>query len=148
MYLDAYNTYSSAQALNASARSTNVIDHQATRNLGNGEPMALVVLVTTAADHTTGDETYTAKLQADGDEAFGSAADITPEYTIPRTAIAGQRYVIPLPPGVTVERYTSVYYTLGGTTPTLSVTSWLAPMSMVGTSGENTFVATRYTIAR
>lgn len=130
MFLDAYNRYSNAQALTATANSTNVIDHGSDRNIGIGNPMALFVQVGVAADQTDGDETYTVKLVTDDNEALSSATDVTPAYTIPRGTAAGTTYVIPIPPNTVIERYTAVTYTLGGTTPTITVSSFLLPLNM------------------
>ena len=58
MILDSLLKFSDAQALTATADSTNVIDLSNDRDIGIGEPMALVVTVGVAADFTTGDETY------------------------------------------------------------------------------------------
>jgi hypothetical protein len=131
MRVDAHNLYSDAQALTASAASTNIIDHGSRRDIGDGEPMALVVALDVASDGTTGNETYTAKLQTDSDSGFGTVTDVTPEYTIPKSSAAGAYYIIPLPPGVAVKRYTRAYYTLGGTTPTVTLTAFLSALNMV-----------------
>lgn len=146
MFLDAYNSYSVAQALTASAASTNVINHGADRNIGIGEPMAVLITVDVAADHTTGNETYTAKLQTDSDEAFGTVADVTPEYTIPRTAVAGDKFIVVVPPNTDTKQFTRMYYTLGGTTPLLTVTSRLVPMKFLPT-GTNVYYADAITIS-
>lgn len=133
--MDAHNLYSDAQALTGTANSTNVIDHGAVRNIGDGEPMCLVICVDVALDNTTGNETYTAKLVTDDNAALSSATDVTPAYTLPAGSAAGTNFIIPIPPGVQVERYTGVTYTLGGTTPTGTVTAFLQPLNMVNRLG-------------
>lgn len=131
MILDAQNQFSNAQALTASAAPTNVIDLGIARNLFDGEPMAVVVIVDVAAATNDGDETYQFDLQTDGDEAFGSATTIL-SHAIGRASLtAASKHVIPVPVGVELERYFRLYYTLGGTTPTITVTSFLMPLSMV-----------------
>lgn len=147
MFIDAFNTFSDAQALTASAASTNVIDLGADRNIGIGEPMAVLITVDVAADGTTGDETYTAKLQTDSAEGFGTASDVTVAISIPRTtSVAGTKFVIPVPPNTDTKRYLRVYYTLGGTTPTLTVTAVLVPMKFLPT-GENVYYPDAITIS-
>jgi hypothetical protein len=129
--IDKYNHYSDAQALTATAASTDYVDHGADRNLGIGEPLAVVVHVDVALDGTTGDETYSAVLQTDDNTSFSSATTVVALPTMTRGDAAGTRYVAVLPPNTTVERYTRVSYTLGGTTPTGTVTAYLTPLSMI-----------------
>ena len=125
--VDAQDQFDSAHALSASAASSNYIDKKHSAYFGAGADLVAEVLVTTAADHTTGDETYTVKLQHDSDPAFGTVADLTDVVTIPRTAVAGDRFYVDVPPNVNVSEYIRLYYTLGGTTPTISVTAYLKP---------------------
>jgi hypothetical protein len=134
MYLDAQNLYSDAQVLGASAASDNVINHGVARQLSIGEPMAVLIVVDTDGDldDSDNDETYTAKLQTDSDEAFGSPTDITPAYSLPRGSVAGTRFVIPLVPGVAVEQFTRLYFTTGGTSPSGTVTAALVPANFIG----------------
>lgn len=134
MFIDNQTVLSDAQALTASAASTNILDLKAAGYLGAGEPLAVVIWVDVAADGTTGDETYVAKLQSDDGEAFGSATDLPNKtVTIPRTtAVAGSVYVIDLDPADITEQYLRVYYTLAGTTPTLTVTAAVMPRSFIG----------------
>lgn len=127
MIMDAENLYSDAQALTATAVSTNVIDHGADRNLGIGTPLALVIILDVAADAADADETYTAQLQTDTVEGFGSPTSIAEAITITRGDAAGTRYVRIIPPDTTLERFTRVNYTLGGTTPSVTVTTFLIP---------------------
>lgn len=133
MILDSQLLFSDAQALTATAVSTNVIDLGADRDIGVGEPMAVVVSVDVAADFTTADETYQIDVQ--------TGSTVTPTTVIARripvvtatpatnVLATGKKIVIPLPHDN--ERYLRLNYTLGGTTPTLTVTSWLSPLSMV-----------------
>lgn len=132
-YRDRENTYSLAQALTASAASSDKINHGSDRNLGIGEPMCVVVTCDVAADHATNDEAYAVKLQTDSDEAFGGAVDVGEAITISHDAVAGDRWTIPLPPDGTLKQYTRLYYTLGGTTPTITLTAALVPMSQIDT---------------
>lgn len=135
MILDGQNLYSDAQALTATAASTNIIDHGADRNLGIGEPMAVVITVGVAADGTTGDETYSAQVQTDDNASFSSATSVAGAVTIARGTAAGTKFVVAIPPDTTIERYTRVYYTLGGTTPTVTVDAFMQPMSAIQNDG-------------
>ncbi len=130
MILDALNTYSDAQAFTATAASTNIIDHGADRNLGIGTPLCVVILIDVAADGTTGDETYSAQFQTDDNAAFSSPTSVGGAITITRTtAVAGTRYVLPLPPDLTMERFSRINFTLGGTTPLVTLTAFMIPQS-------------------
>lgn len=132
MYTDAQNLFSDAQALTATAVSTNVIDLGVDRDIGDGVPMGVLITVDVAADGTTTDETYQFDIQT------GSTA--TPTTVIARRILtyteltAGSKWCIPLPKDN--QRYLRLNYTLGGTTPTITVTALLMPLSMI--DGKNT----------
>lgn len=130
MYLDAQLLYSDAQALVATAVSTNIVDHGADRNLGIGEPLAIVVIVDVALDRTTGDETYAVTLQTDDNAAFSSATTVTGPVSL-LTYAAGTKFIIPVPPDTLMERFSRLNYTLGGITPTGTVTAFMIPLSMI-----------------
>jgi len=133
MLIDAQEQFSNAQALTATVASTNVVDLGVDGDVGFGigEPMDIVIQLDVAADDTTGNETYTAALQTDDDSAFGSAVQIGGTVTIAAGDVAGTRYFIPIPAAKEMDRYVRVYYTLGGTTPTVTVTSYLMPRRFV-----------------
>jgi len=129
MILDSLLKFSDAQALTATADSTNVIDLSVDRDIGIGEPMALVVTVGVAADFTTGDETYQFQLETD-DNAGMTSSTIIGDVTVAAADLTvGDKVVIPL--GHSNERYLQVVYTLGGTTPSITVDAFLQPLSMV-----------------
>ena len=73
MILDAQNQFSSAQALTATADSTNVIDLGVAREIGVGEPMCVLINLTVAADDGNGDETYVVELETDDNAAMSSS---------------------------------------------------------------------------
>jgi hypothetical protein len=139
MIIDAQLLFSDAQALTATAVSTNLLDLGADRNIGIGEPMAIVVCFDVAADRTTGDETYAVTVQADDNSSFSSAATVTGPFSMLTYAI-GTKFVIPLGMDTLTERYLRLSYTLGGTTPSVTVTAFLQPMHMVS-AGETVFYA-------
>ena len=129
MIIDAQNLFSDAQALTATAVSTNVIDLGADRNIGIGEPMAVVVCIDVALDGTTTDETYVVTVQS-GSTATPTTVIATRTITYTEGVI-GAKFVLPLPADTSADRYLRVNYTLGGTTPTGTVTTFLTPMSMI-----------------
>jgi hypothetical protein len=145
MILDAEHQFSNSQALTATALSTNVIDlGSVDRNIFNGEPMGVVVNVEVAADQTTGDEDYTFSVETASDSGITTARKLlarrifesgTP--TAPAEdadlLVAGFKFVLPLPMGTLAEaeRYLALRYTLAGTTPTITVSAHLQPLSMI-----------------
>lgn len=131
MLVDSALQVSTAQALTASAASEDYIDQGAARNLGDGEPMAMVVHVDVAADATTGNETYQFDFQSDSDSGFGSVVTHISRAIAAASLTAGSKHVVPIPPGVSIGRYVRAYYTLGGATPTITVTTDIKPMSMI-----------------
>ena len=135
MMLDAQHLFSDAQALTATAASTNLIDLGADRDIGKGEPMAVVICVDVAADFTTANETYQIDLETDDNSSFSSATVIARRIPVVTASAAtnglaaGKILVIPVPHDN--ERYLRLNYTLGGTTPTVTLTSFLQAMSMI-----------------
>jgi hypothetical protein len=143
MIIDAQNLFSDAQALVATAVSTNILDLGAERHIGRGEPMAVVICVDVLADVVSGDETYQFDVQADSAAAFASPIVIArrvfavtgaPSEPTSRLA-AGSRVVIPIGSDSSAERALRLNYTLGGTTPSITVTAFLQPMSLVQAEG-------------
>lgn len=125
MLADRNDMYSYRQALTASGASTDYKNHLKDRNIGMGEPMCVYVKVDVAADGTSGNETYTAALQVDDNPNFSSATQVGETITIPRGTAAGTIFAIPIPPNTAFKQYSRMYYTLGGTTPSVTVTAWL-----------------------
>lgn len=120
--IDKRLSFSEAQTLTASGVSTNTVDLTAGIDIGPGTPM-VVDIVLGAAPASTG--TYTAALQTDDNSGFTSPATVA-TVTIPATAKAGDHFPIAVPPAIGVtERYLRVNYTLGGTSPSLTVTAHL-----------------------
>jgi hypothetical protein len=130
MILDSLLQFSDAQALTVTAVSTNVIDLSLDRDIGIGEPMALVVTVGVAADFTTTDETYQVTLQTATDAAFTSPVTVVSSAAINGDELpAGAKIVLPI--GHTNLEFLRVNYTLAGTTPTATVDAYLQPLNMI-----------------
>ena len=130
MYLDSQLLFSDAQALTATAASTNLIDLGVDGNLGIGEPMAVVIVLDVLADDTTGDETYVVDVEFDSTAAFSSAVTAVTK-TITRGEVAGTKFVVLVPADLTGEQFMRLNFTLGGTTPTVTVTAFLTAANMV-----------------
>lgn len=124
-------TFSAGQTVTTTGPSTNVIDLGATgtvvkgpvalvRDIGKGEPIAIWIQLDADAGGTS--PTLDVALQVDSDPAFGSPKTVA---TAPQIAggSAGDRVAIHYIPEGTNERYLRLNYTLGGTTPTYTVTA-------------------------
>lgn len=132
MILDNLHVLSDAQAFDADAYSTNIIDLGVTgRKFGAGEPMCMVLFVDVAADHTTGNETFALEIHTDDDVAFGSATVLRSETILYSALTAGSKHVLPFNPAWTFERYLAYYHNGGGTSPTITATVVVMPMSAV-----------------
>lgn len=143
-FIDANLLFSDAQAVTADAVGTNVIDLSVDRSIGNGEPMGVVFVVDVAADQTTGDEDYTFEVeyasnagQSTGRQLIGRRVFESGTPTAPAQdadlLVAGYKFVIPIPQTALSEseRYLGIRYDVAGSTPTITCTAYLAPLSMV-----------------
>ena len=131
MYIDIENRLCNAQAFTADANSTNAFDNSAAAiDFGSGEEMCVGCAVTTAADFTTGNETYQFNFnQSTSDQ--GTSPDILVSMVIlATTLVAGYLFALPIPPGVVTKRYLFLAYDGGGTTPTISLTAWITRRRM------------------
>lgn len=137
MYLDALGLVSDAQALSGAATtaSTNAIDLTAlssgARDLGDGEPLVMAIGIDVAADLADGNETY----QFDFIQSVNanlSSPTVLESRVISRTLLTvGTLHYVPVPPGAITARYIGMQYVLGGTTPSITMTTWLTLMSMI-----------------
>lgn len=132
MILDKQTLLWDAAALSADAVSTNTYDTGAAGNdISRGEPLVAVITVDVAADHTTGNETYQFNILQDAAADLGTA-DILLERVVSYADLtAGSKVVMPIPMGALTKRYIGLGFDGGGTTPTVTVTAWICPASMV-----------------
>jgi hypothetical protein len=125
MILDKFNEFSDAQAVTATAISTNVIDlyplgngvgTNTTRDIGTGENIYLVVMTETAATDTGSDATLTVTLESDSTENLATSATVhfsTGALAFGTFSPAGTVIAnVKLPAG-NYERYLGVRYTVG-----------------------------------
>lgn len=131
MIIDAQNTFSINQALTGTSAvaSTDNLDFGTfPRDVGRGEPLAIVLSVDVTAGGTT--PTLTVTVQTDDNTGFSSAATVlvSPTYTAAQL-VAGATFILPLPSSN--ERYLRLSYLQGGTSPTVTVSASLQPLSMV-----------------
>lgn len=131
MIIDAQLLFSDAQAVSADAASTNIVDLGVARDLFAGEPMAVVLTVDVAADGTTTDETYEFQIETDDNSSFSSATDLLVHSIGYASLTAGSVHILPIPVSAAVERYIRLNYSVGGTSPSITATAFLQPLSMV-----------------
>ena len=133
MFLDALTLVSDAQALTATAVSTNTIDlgsSSPARDIGAGESIGFGISVDVAGDRTTADETYTVEVIQSA-AANLSSPTVLASQLLPATGIAvGALSFIAVPMGVVTQRYLGLRYTLAGTTPSITVTAWLTSRAL------------------
>ena len=126
MYIDDFLKLSDAQALTATADSTNVIDLSSDRDIGKGQAMAFVVSVGVAADVADADETYSFQLETDDNASMTSSTIVAGGAIAGASLTAGSIHAFPI--ATANERYLQGVYTLGGTTPSVTVDAWVAPL--------------------
>lgn len=113
MIKDAELEFSSAQAITASAASTNVIDQGAACN--PGKPMKLVCLVDTAFDSAGDAGILAIAVQSSVDEAFTSPISHGSSPAIPQASLlAGKRVYLADMPTHGLKQYVRLYYTVTG----------------------------------
>ena len=112
MIIDKELELSDAQALTATAVSTNVIDLGVDRDMGKGEPVPITVEVQTILDSAGDAATLVVTLETDDNEAFASAATVWTSGTIAEaTLVAGYKFAINYLPREN-ERYLRLVYTV------------------------------------
>ena len=122
--VDARLECSSAQALTASADSTNVIDLTGTAlQVGAGRPLYMHFNVTVAADFTSSDETYTFGVATGAATSLGTV--LASRAIVATTLVAGYNFSIAVP-STGVLRYIGAEYVLAGTSPTITVDAYLS----------------------
>lgn len=118
MILDAQNKFSDPQTVTTGTDtglvSEHTIDLGAARDIGNGRPVYVVVVVTTAFTSAGSNEPLYVDLITDGDAALGSPTVLQRLGTIPAASAAGTKMVGVIAPGYTYEQYIGLKYTTGG----------------------------------
>ncbi|HDE1913022.1 Bbp16 family capsid cement protein [Klebsiella pneumoniae] len=114
MLLDQQALFSAAQAITATAASTNVIDTGSNKDVGKYGDIPLLIQVVEGFNNLT---SLTVTVQTDDNSAFSSAADVL-SMTIPLASLVlGYKSpIITLP--MKMERYIRLNYTVTGTAPT------------------------------
>jgi len=123
MMPDSQLEFSTQQALTATANSTNIVDKGGPINLGAGEPIHAYISLCGVAPGGT-NPTLTATLVGADDAAFSvnkiTIGSVTP--VLVSGTIDTRNYEIPIGSNLP-KRYFRIEYTLGGTSPTVTVTA-------------------------
>lgn len=148
-FIDAFLEFSDSQAVTASAVGTNVLPLTSDRSIGTGEPMAMVFHVIVAADQTSGDEDYTFDVeyasnaaQSTGRQLIGRRIFESGTPTAPAQdadlLVAGFKFFIPIPPTTLAESelFLGIRYVTAGTSPTITMSVELSPLSMVAENAD------------
>lgn len=120
MIFDQQSILSDAQAITATAASTNVIDlgpiaTGIVRDIGKGTQTPLLIQVVESFNNLT---SLTVALQTDDNEAFSSAKTVWSEVVVLASLTAGYVVIPEFIPRGTNERYMRLNYTVTGTAPT------------------------------
>lgn len=131
MIIDKLDLLSDAQALTATANSTNVIDlGAAALALNDGTPLELVLQVDVAADFTSSNETYNIDVVTSAAAGLTTPTSLGARTIAAAALTAGSIHHIPIAAGVAMLQYLGAIFTLGGTTPTVTVTAFIQPVAM------------------
>jgi hypothetical protein len=111
MIYDKLNTFGTDQAVTTTAASTDIIDLGVVRDIGNGEPMELVILCTESAT-ASGSATVTFTFETDDNSGFSSAAVLASSGAIGKAALTAGTEVLRVKVPLGVERYLRTNYTV------------------------------------
>jgi hypothetical protein len=132
MLMSNQQLFSDSQALTATAASTNIIDLTATgtvlgaptalvRDIGKGNPIPLSVRHMVASGGTS--PTLVVAVQVDTVAAFSSPTTVLTSETFAGAAAGDEAYIEVYLPETVSQRFLRLNYTLGGTSPTFTVTA-------------------------
>ena len=131
MFVDALGEICSSQAFSTDAVSENTIDLAnvtPNRQIGTGEPMAVVINVESAG---TGAGAYRFNLLDDSDEALGSPRIIASIFPTEAELALGAILVLPVPVGFPTQRYLGIGFDNVSGSTAVTVSAYLMPLSMV-----------------
>jgi hypothetical protein len=140
MLMDIQNRFSNAQAITGSAGSTDIVDLGTDgRNIGVGEELYLVAIVTTAFTDSGSDSTVTVNLETDDNPSMSSPTTILNAGTFAALSAVGSRLIVRLPVAA-YERYLGVRYTVAnGNLTTGGITTFLTKNIDAYTNYQNNY---------
>ena len=123
--IDALNRLSNNQAVTAAAASTSQINLKvAGRDIGNGNPLYLVIKCSVAMTGTSVTDVVTLRQSAAAN--MGSPDTLATICTFPAESAAGTGYVYPIPPSLVSKQYLDIYHTPTGGAGSLTTGSFTA----------------------
>lgn len=141
MYIDRQNLFGQDQAVTASAASTDYIDLGSARDVGNGEPLEVLVLVTESAT-AAGAATVQVAVQTDDNSSFSSATNLVLSDAIPKASLTAGTEVLRVKVPHGTERYLRLYFTVGtGPLTAGKFTSGLVPLRQANIAYASGFTA-------
>ena len=111
MMYDKLNTFGTDQAVTTTAPSTDIIDLGAARDMGNGEPLELVILVTETVT-ATGAATVTFTLETDDNAGFSSTVVLASSGAMAKAALTTGTEVLRVKVPLDAERFLRTNYTV------------------------------------
>ena len=126
MKIDALWLFSDAQAVTATAASTDYKNLEAAIDIGTGNDLYLVTVVDVAMTDAGSNSTITVSIETDDNSAFSSATTAETAYIIPALAAVGDTFTAKISSFTTAEQYMRLKYTTtGGDLTTGSFTSFV-----------------------
>ena len=111
MMYDKLNTFGTDQAVTSTAASSDIVDLGAARDMGNGEPLELVILVTQTVT-AAGAATVTFTLETDDNAGFSSPVVLASSGAIGKAALTAGTEVLRIKVPLDAERYLRTNYTV------------------------------------
>ncbi|WP_422034739.1 Bbp16 family capsid cement protein [Reyranella sp.] len=111
MMYDKLNTFGTDQAVTTTAASTDIVDLGAARDMGNGEALELVILVTETVT-AAGAATVTFTLETDDNAGFASAFVLASSGAIAKAALTAGTEVLRVKVPLDAERFLRTNYTV------------------------------------
>lgn len=111
MMYDKLNTFGTDQAVTTTAASTDIVDLGAARDMGNGEPLELVILVTQSVT-AAGAATVGFALETDDNAGFSSPIVLANSGAIGKAALTVGTEVLRAKVPLDAERYLRINYTV------------------------------------
>ena len=111
MMYDKLNTFGTDQAVTTTAASTDIVDLGAARDMGNGEPLELVILVTETVT-AAGAATVTFTLETDDNAGFSSTLVLAGSGAMAKAVLTAGTEVLRVKVPLDAERYLRTNYTV------------------------------------
>jgi hypothetical protein len=112
MYLDALALFSNAQAVTATAASTDSMDLSQIRDIGVGEDLYIFCNVDVAMTDSSSNTTITVTLETDDNSGFSSATTTQTLFVFPALSAVGAIRFARIQPLAMNERFAQLRYTV------------------------------------